>query len=1024
MSNFFKNLLSKRAAILSFFSSLVLFGIVSLFDLKLAILPDIGFPKVQIETKFPFAGIEEVETLITKPLSERLSGARGVKQVTSISEPGVSRITITFASNQDLDFKILELREKIEQVREVLPQNSEKPILTRFDPSGSPFLELVFFPKKMENPIGLRKYLTDHWKPVLERIEGVASLQIGGGYDREILAKIDSKRMLSYNLSPEIVGRRIVLSNRNVPAGSVPSGDKEVLVRVKGESENLNELSDTVISVGQNGEVVRLKDFVETTVHYRKRSEKALFNGKECVIFYFYKESGANPIAVSEKILEEAELLYNSSREEIEYVNGYDEASYVKESIKGLRLSLVIGALLAFIVCLGVLRNFSTPLVLVSIVPVAVLSSFFFFWIFGLSLNMMSLGGLAVGIGMLFDNSNVVLSAIEKNHSSKVNASEAAVLGLSEVYVSVLLATLSTLFVFIPMIFLRSFIGSIFSEMALAISLSLSLSLLISLTLTPVLYSLYPKMEAKEGSRFDRFFEICARFEHSFSNWQRRSLEEILLNPKKLFWILITFVFVSGFSVWFVRKEILPQMETGEFTVSVRFQQGMMRERIEDLSLGIESYIKEKYPIEFSLSRIGREDVSKRSSGLTLDPVTEIRFILNSWNRRETAKIVEGIRTDLLNEFGNLETSVKFSGDVLSSLLGKKNEIEVEIRGENLEELEKLGKQVQTDIAQVQGVKKVSMSLDDKTRSYSLKLDESKLLLYGWSTESVSEFLKIGTLGGYFSGLEIAGEEIPIRLVFRDEDIPNVHSFKNLFIPYSGKLVPLGELSTMQETSNFRTLYGVGTSRANFLNVYTEKNQRENVEKEISKLLEKKVVPSEITLGVKDNEDSKDVLFELLFTISMAYIILFLLIAGQFESITVACKVLLTVPFVIMSALPILVVTGKTLNASSFVGLILLMGISIDSAVLFYEYFLIEKKKTKSSQKAAKDASSVIIKPVLMNSATTIAGLLPVMLELTPGSEFQSSMALAVGFGIILSVLNALFWIPLLFSKEEGFKKI
>ncbi|RHX84768.1 AcrB/AcrD/AcrF family protein [Leptospira stimsonii] len=996
----------------------MLFGIISLFDLKLAILPDIGFPKVQIETKYPYAGIEEVEGLVSRPLSERLSGARGVKQVTSVSEPGISKITVTFVNNQDLDFKILELREKIEQVREILPQNSEKPVLTRFDPSSSPFLEMVFFPKKAEDSIGLRKYLENHWKPVLERIEGVASLQIGGGYDREILAKIDSKRMLSYNLSPEVVGKRIILSNRNVPAGSVPSGDKDVLVRVKGESENLSDLSETVVSVGPNGETVRLKDFADVSIHYRKRSEKALFNGKECVIFYFYKESGANPISLSGKISKEADFLYESSKGEVEFVSGYDEATYVQESIHGLRLSLIIGALLAFLVCLGVIRNFSTPLVLICIVPVAVLSSFFLFWVFDLSINMMSLGGLTVGIGMLFDNSNVVLSAIEKNHTGKTNAFDAVVFGLEEVYVSVILATLSTLFVFIPMIFLRSFIGSIFSEMATAISISLILSLLISLTLTPVLYSLFPKWTPKEGSLIASLFEYFARLEQALIRLQRDYLEIILRFPNKLVVILIVLVFLSGFSIWFVRKEILPQMKTGEFEVQIKFPQGIMRERVEDISLGIESYIKDKYPIELSIARIGKENVSKHSSGFNIDPVTEIRFVIRAWDVRNTTEIVAGVRTDLLREFNQLETSVKFSGDVLSSLLGKKNEIEIELRGENISDLEMTGKKLRTEIEKIQGVKKVSAVLEDKIRSYSLRLDESKLLSYGWSADAVSEFLKIGTLGGYFSGLEISGEEVPIRLVFREEDIPNAHSFKNLYIPHSGKLVPLSEISVLEESLQFRSLYGVDTSRANFLSVYTDESKKESVEMETAGLFNSKNNP-EVAIDFRNKDDSKDVLFELLFTVVLAYVILYLLIAGQFESIRVANKILLTIPFVVFGALPILAATGKSLNASSFVGLILLMGISIDSAVLFYEYYILEKKKIRSSEKAAFSASAIIFRPVIMNSATTFAGLLPVMLELTPGSEFQSSMATAIGFGLILSVLNSLFWIPLLFAKEE-----
>lgn len=1019
MEKLVRVILSKPGSILSIYISLVIFGIIALFDLKIAILPEIGFPKVVVETKFPFAGIEEVEALISKPISERLGSSRGVKSVYAVSEPGSSQITITFANNRDLEFKISELREKLEQVRELLPQNSEKPILSRFDPNSGPFLEMAFFPDKLNNPVLLKSYLEENWKPILERIEGVANLQIGGGYEREILAEIDARRLLAYKLSPQSVGRAVVLSNRNVPAGSVPAGDKEVLVRVKGAAASLEDLGKTVITVGPNGEPVLFGDFTDLKINYRKRSEKALFNGKECVILYFYKESGANPVEVSERILEEANQIYKSSRSEVQFETGFDEASYVKQSVNGLKLSLLIGAGLAFLVCMLLLRNFSSPIVLILIVPIAVLISFFLFWIFRLSLNMMSLGGLAVGIGMLFDNSNVVLSAIERNMEKSQDKLKACISGISETILSVVIATLSTLFVFIPMVFLKTFIGSLFSEMALAISISLLVSLAISITLTPVLYYLIPFMFAKKSSFYDRLFVKSEAYENRFIEWHKRILEGLIKNPKgSIGWIVIL-LFLSSVSAYFSSKEILPKMETGEFVVRLKFPFGTIRERVEESTIALESFIKEKYQVSNSITRIGKESLASKDGGLTVDPSSEIRFILGAWYRNSTSRIVDSIKRDLFEEFPNLNSNVKYSGDVLSSVIGTENEITLELKGEEVPELEKLGKQLEIKGSSLPGVRKVSHALGESVRSYSLNFDESKLLRYGWSLDSVGDSLRIATLGGYFSGIELEGKEIPIRLIFRGVDIQNLDSVRNFGIPAGEKSVSISELSRIDEESNFRYLYGIGGQRANFLTFYSEPGKESQVLREVDQFIKTAKFPTEISVGLQESADYSGVIQELSFTIILAFIVLYLLISGQFESIRVANRILITIPLVVLGAIPFLFIFGRSINASSFVGLVLLMGISIDSAVLFYEYFLIEKSKKASNQLASKKAASIILKPVLMNSTTTFAGLLPIMFALMPGSEFQASMAVVVGFGVILSVLNAIFLMPLLFSFIE-----
>jgi multidrug efflux pump subunit AcrB len=472
MKNLQKLLLERPIATIMFYLSLILFGVLSLKDLPIFLLPNIEFPKLTIITPFPNSSPTEVENLITKPLTEILGTVKGLDKIDSNSLEGFSYITLRFKNSENINFSILDVRERIDLIKDILPQDSEKPIITRFDPNKEPIYEIVFFSKGLNDPKNLRSFINENIKVYLDRIEGVSLVKLSGGWNKEVLIDVDPVKISSYYISILDVKDAIQKRNANYPAGQLPVGKKEVLVRAVGEYTSLEDISETIISVSEKGAPVTLKEFSTIKNTYKEQKGLARLNGEECVIAYVYKEPGKNTVQIAKNIEQELEDIKQKFNRIVKIETAYNESIFIEDSIQNLFSNLIIGALLSFISLLILLRNFYTPFILLLVIPTSLCITFLFFNLFDITVNMMSLGGLALGVGMLYDNSNVVLSGIERN--LKNNQLKNAILsGVEEVNVSIFTASLTTILVFLPIVFLKSVIGLVFSEMAKANAVNL-----------------------------------------------------------------------------------------------------------------------------------------------------------------------------------------------------------------------------------------------------------------------------------------------------------------------------------------------------------------------------------------------------------------------------------------------------------------------------------------------------------------------------------------------------------------------
>ncbi|EMN89512.1 efflux RND transporter permease subunit [Leptospira weilii] len=1000
-------------------SALCVFGLISLQKLKINLLPELEYPKASILTSYQNASPEEIENLITKPLTDAVGTVPGIEKISSESSEGSSIITVQFSNRTKIDYAIIEIRERIDLVRDILPQDATRPIVTRFDPSKASFQEIVFFPKGDFDPKELRSFIEENVKIHIERIEGLASVQLSGGHKKEIRIKIDSEKMNAYGLSPLDVKRAIIATNINVPAGSLPVGNKDLLIRTVGEFDSIDDLKTSIVGANQQGISIPLSSFSDVEEGYRERTGIARYNGKDCVIVYLFKEPGKNSVEISEEVNKHLKQINEKFGKEITANIVYDESKFIKDSVSGVSGSLISGALLAFLVLIFLLKNVKSPIILLIVIPASLLTTFLFFYLFEISLNMMSLGGLALGIGMLFDTSNVIFSAIERNMTKGQTIEKASVNGTLEVAGSVVSATLTTVIVFLPIIFLKSVIGIVFSEMALAITISLITSLISSITIIPMFSSILYDKKIDIPFLNRAVFEYSEKLNDHLLRSYEKKLNQYLNNPRSLIIIIAVLLVFSLQFLWVVPKEFIPKVDTGEFSIALTLENGTKLESTAEWVNKLENTILETQKVESIISRIGYEEeqIAGKKGGNSGTNTAKIRVLLKEDSKIDTSEYIEEIRKKIpSNE--NIQITFENSGDIISSLVSSdSNKLILEIQGEDLKILNELGKNIKNKIEKIRGLKDIKESISDTTTEFSLNFDSIKYSNSNLNNEYLSAYLRLANHGSVVTRIKLNGKNTDVRMSFRKQDVNSVDKILNMKIRTpTGGLVQISQIGKIEEKTSPSSILRSGNVRINQITADIEPSGINDSIANVEEIVRNTTPPEGYKIQLTgEKENIEESFSDLTFTFILATLLIFMLLASQFESLKYSLIMICTIPLIFIGLFPALFLFGKSLNVSSFMGLVLLLGVVVDNAVLYYEYVNILSQNNTPLKTVIVESGKIVLKPILMNNSTTILGLLPIMLELQKGTEFQSPMAVVVIFGLCASFFFSLYLIPFLF---------
>ncbi len=1002
----------------------VLLGGISLVRLPIDLMPDISYPTISVSCAYENAGPEEIEELITRPIEEAISAVPGVEEVTSVSAEGQGTVRVTFTWGTDLDAAANDIRDRLDRIIDHLPDDAERPTLRKFDLASFPILNLGA--SSTLDPVQARQIMEDQVKYRLERVPGVASVDIRGGLEREIHVNLDPAKINALSIPLDTVLSRVREGNINIPAGSVEKGNLEITVRTPGEYTDLRQLQDTVIAV-RNGVPIQLREIAAVEDSWVKVTRYVRVNGSPGMWLAVNKQSGKNTVEVARGALAELENI-NRDIPQVKIVPIIDTSDYIKRSITNVGSSAIYGGLLAVVVLLLFLRNIRSTVIIATAIPISIIATFALLYFSKFTLNIMTLGGLALGVGMLVDNAIVVLENIFRLRESGEPAEKAALGGTEEVTAAIIASTLTTVVVFLPLIFVRGMSGVMFKQLSIVVSFSLMCSLVVALTVVPMLSSHIVGSHLGERNsghtRWGRIFAASGRFLNAMDETYRRLLHRAL-NRRGLV-LAATAAFLAGTLILapFIGVEMMPSTDESEVRVSAEMQVGTRLDVLDEKFRLIEKIVNESVPeIKSVVTNVGGSRWAGQG-GHTGD--IRIALVPQSQRSRSSQQIADALRGKLKNIPGTIVRTRAGQGlTVLRLGTQGTDRVQVEIRGHDLQTADMLAKQVKTIVESVAGITDVRISRESGSPEELVVIDRTKAADMNLTVSKIANALQTilsGTRAGYYRQ---AGDEYTILVKLREAEKMDLRDILDLTIANSlNEPVVLKNVVSVTPRSGPPLLERKNQER--IVSVIADISGRDmgSILKDIDRKVRTIPLPADFTIGFGgDYEEQQRAFSELLLSCVLALLFVYMVMACQYESLRDPFVVMFSVPLAGIGVILMLFLTGTTFNIQSFIGCIMLEGIVVNNAILLVDHTnLLRRRDRMPIRQAIEEAGRRRLRPILMTTLTTVIGLIPLAMGLGEGGEAQAPMARAVIGGLCSSTLITLVFIPVVYSYFEQLK--
>ncbi|MFZ1947629.1 MAG: efflux RND transporter permease subunit [bacterium] len=1012
---------SVRRPILTFviFFIVIVLGLVSLSRLSIDLMPELTYPTISVVTSYGNVGPEEMEQLVTRPIEEALAAVQGIEELNSTSSEGRSVVRAAFAWGTDLDVASNDIRDRIDRVLGRLPEDIERPMIRKFDVSATPILFLGV--SSQMNPLDLRDLVEEQVKYRLERVPGVASVDVMGGLLRQIHVDLKASQLDALGLSTEAVLTSLSNENRNIPAGPYNQGNYEVLLRTQGEFRSLDEIRNTVVTV-RDGVPIRISDVASVVDSWEEVRQIVRTDGKAAVRVAVTKQSGMNTVRVADAVKAEIASI-NQDIPQIALAPLMDSSKYIRQSMNNVSTSLIVGGILAILILLLFLRNVSTTVIIATAIPISVIATFGLIYFAGFTLNMMTLGGLALGIGMLVDGAIVVLENIYRHREQGETALESTLVGTDEVAAAVTASVLTTIVVFFPVVFIRGISGIMFQQMAYVVTLSLLCSLVVALTLVPMLASryLHYRPAAQGGGWLRRVYgasEIAfRRVEGRYSQllgWALENKRTVLMLSGGLF-------VVSVVLVRFVGVELMPEADEGEVEVELEMAVGTRLEVIDQATRTVEEMVRREVPEMVSMqTRVGSGGWGS-SGGHTAS--VDVTLVPKGDRKRGSEQIANDLRRPLSGIPGlSVRTDAGGGLFMLRMGQGSSDNVSVEIRGYDLEVARDLASQVERIVKNVKGITDTRISRQEGSPEQIVRIDREKASALGLTVSRIGGALETALGGKQASQYREGGKEYGIFVRLAEEDRRSLDDLLDLTVTNaSGTPVVLRNVvSTAPQQGPVRLerkdQERIITVSANFTG-----RDMGSVMSDIRRDLRSLPVPRDFAIVFGgDYEEQQKAFRELMFGFVVAVLLVYLVMAGQFESLRDPFVVLFSIPMALIGVTATLILTGTIFSMQAFIGCIMLAGIVVNNAIVLVDYTnRLRRDHGMNLAEAVKLGGSRRLRPILMTTGTTVLGLLPLSLGLGEGGEAQAPLARVMIGGLVSSTLVTLVLIPVVYSIFE-----
>lgn len=1001
------------------FVAVIILGLFSLAKLPIDLFPDIDTNTLMVITMYPGASAEDIEQNVTKPLENALNSVEHLKHISSDSRENTSVITLEFEYGYDIDVLTNDVRDKLDMVKSMLPDDSENPIIFKFSTDMIPICLLSVEAK--ESMAGLYKILDDGVANPLARIDGVGTVSISGAPKREIHVYVDPYKLEAYHLSVESISQTLGAENRNVPGGSFDIGSNTYALRVQGEFDESSEMNDIVVG-SFDGKPVYLHDVARVEDSLEERTQRTYINGAQGAMIVIQKQSGANSVQISEKVMKMLPKLQKNLPSDVKLGVVVDTSDNIRNTIASLEETVLYALLFVMIVVFLFLGRWRATMIIIITIPVSLIASFIYLFATGNTLNIVSLSALSISIGMVVDDAIVVLENVTTHIERGADPKQAAVHGTNEVAISVIASTLTLIAVFFPLTLVTGMTGVLFRQLGWMVTIMMIISTTCALSLTPMLCSQWLRLNNRHGKLYTILFTPIERALDRFDDFYARVLNKVVLHRIITILVCLGIFVASIFLMKFVGTEFFPTQDNARIGVNLELPIGSRVEEAQEVMARLDTYWRKKYPeIKVQTYTVGPASTDNTFASLSDNGAHIISMNISLTDPgdrdRGISEIADGMRKDLSEKFPEFKKVEVNVGGGRGMGMGGQSIIDFEIYGYDFEKTDTVARQLKQILEGIPGTADVSISRSDYQPEYQVDFDREKLALYGLNLQTAAYYLRNRINGATSSQFREDGEEYDIKVMYDPEHRTEISDIENitLYTP-SGAGVKLKELGTVVERFTPPTIERKDRERLITVSTVVDGVPMDQVVTEAQMKIDEMHLPTGISIGLAGSfEDQQDSFSDLLMLGVLIIILVYIVMAAQFESLTYPGIIMTSLLFAFSGVFLILWMTGHTLNVMSMIGAIMLIGIVVKNGIVLIDYIILNRERGMSIRRAVVHAGKSRLRPVVMTTLTTILGMVPMAVGTGQGSEMWRPMGVAVIGGLTFSTVLTLLFVPVLY---------
>ena len=1006
--------INRPATIIILIAALIIIGVMSVAQMPTDLLPEMDLPYAAVITTYPGAGPEEVEEQVSKPIENAVATVSDIDTLMSQSSANSSMVIIGFNYGTNMDSAMADIRDKISMAESYLPDEVDKPMVMKIDPTIMPVMAVTIGSDQL-SLAQLQTIAEDNVEPRLARISSVASVTILGGLEREVRIAVDPVKAQNYGLSLNQISSFLKSENYNMSSGDISYGERKYFIRSLQEFENVEDIGQVALTTA-TGSKIQLKEVAAITEGYKEVEQLTRVNQKAAVSLLVQKATDGNTVEACSGVKAEMEKIQNEIGDKVKAEIVMDQSKFINESINSTARTLMEGALLAVLIIFLFMRNLRSTVIVGMAIPLSLMATFIVLFYNGSTLNSITLGGLALGIGRMIDDSIVVFENIYRHRSLGLPAREAALKGTSEVGGAVLASTLTLIAVFLPIGLTGGISGVLFKPLALTICVAIACSLLVSLTVVPFMSSRMLTDKAMERQDAGRGF-VSGQF-HRLADWLDGLGEKYkiwlawTLGHRRLVMlsVVVLIVLALGMSP-LVGAEFMPKSDSGQIDITLEADKGSRLEDVDKLAAQVETKLSKNPAVDIIYASVGSSGATASMSGSN-EASFMVQLVPKS-ERKGAEQVAEEIRQSL-KDISGAKTTVTASSGIS---MGSGGAVALNIRGDDLDTLRTLSKQVVDIVEKVPGTRNVSSSLEDGNPEVQIRIDRQRAMAFGLTPAQVSSEIKMAVDGTTVSKYRSDGSEIDVTITSSTKESSDMDTLKQLTILTAQGSIPLNEIASFELSTGPVQIDREDQTRQGTISCDLLNRDLNSVTKDIQAGISALKLPAGYSIDFGgENEQMMEAFSSLLLALIMAVLLVYVVMVVQYESFRDPFVIMFALPGAVIGIVLALLVTQRAFSVNAFIGIIMLIGIAVANAIVFVDYLKQRLEAGMERTEALLETGRVRLRPILMTALATILAMIPLAIGLGEGSETNAPLATVVIGGLIAATFVTLFLVPVVYS--------